>query len=472
MINQIYYLIRSLHNLYTVDRIIKNKFSQMANKEVFLCNSCGNDFPKWSGQCPVCKEWNTIKEFKTSKEKQFVSGEKQELISISSVNTEKKRISTAFLEFDRVLGGGLLSDSLTLLTGDPGVGKSTLSLQAAIEISSTNHVLYVSGEESEAQIASRAQRISDKKLDKFNLLSESNLENVIKTIAHKPELNLVVIDSIQTMYSSAISALAGSPTQVKYCAESLMHFFKQKNLACLLIGHVTKDGNFSGPQTLAHLVDTVLYLEGERYNDLRILRSTKNRFGSTSEIGVFSMNESGLVEIKNPSSVFLDGRLENAEGSVIFPSLEGTRPLLVEVQALSTWTNFGHPKRTASGVDINRLHIMLAVLQKHAGVKMDNMDVFVNVVGGLRVNDPALDLALVMAIYSSKTKKSLGSDIVCMGELGLSGEIRSVQNIEKRLKEAEKLGFKVAVLPKLKQKISTKLELKEVNSLTDALKIF
>ncbi len=441
-----------------------------------MCNNCGNDFPKWSGQCPLCKEWNTFKEIKIPntpmKNKKGEISESKTLKDIESIN---ERIITKINEFDRVLGGGIVKDSFILLTGDPGVGKSTLALQVASLVSQEKNVMYFSGEESPSQIADRAKRIllgEGKKtnLENLKISSENSLENILTTL-EKEKVELVVIDSIQTISSNSIPSISGSSSQVRFCTESLMYYLKKRGLACILIGHVTKGGDFAGPQTLAHLVDCVLYLEGDKYHQFRMLRGQKNRFGSTSEIGIFEMIENGLKEVKNPSEAFLEGRMENAEGSVIIPTIEGTRPFLIELQALTSWSNFGYPKRTASGIDLNRLNLMIAVLQKHGNQKLDSLDVFVNIVGGFKISEPAADLGLILAIASSKLKKNIPNDTIVLGEVGLSGEIRTVSHLEKRLKEAEKLGFKQAIIPNIKENIKTKIELKKVKTIGETLKL-
>lgn len=463
------------------------------SKTIFLCQNCGNDFPKWAGQCPACGEWNTLKEMSVSDDevKRKKSGSESILQSLTDVKLSDDRILSNIGEFDRVLGGGIVPDAFVMLTGDPGVGKSTLALQVALAIAEHKNVMYFSGEESVTQIAGRAQRLLQTELrtqsselretkniskqeslvipKSFALTSETSLENIFTTI-EKRDVDFIVIDSIQTLTSDEIPGVAGSASQVKYCAEALMQFLKKKGIACLLIGHVTKSGEFSGPQTLAHLVDVVLYLEGDRYHQFRMLRGQKNRFGTTSEIGVFEMEGNGLKEVSNPSKAFLEGRLENAEGSVIIPIVEGTRPFLVELQALTSWTSFGYPKRTASGIDMNRLHLMLAVLQKHGNQKMESLDVFINVVGGCKIDEPAADLGLLMAIASSKLKKTLPNDLIIIGEVGLSGEIRSVSHLEKRLKEAEKMGFTQAIIPS-SQKIESKIKLIPVKTIAAALKM-
>lgn len=450
----------------------------MKDKTVYMCQSCGNEFPKWAGQCSACSEWNTLKEFSFSSseitaKKQGKSIQKFSIQDIQN-NAEDSRIISGIHEFDRVIGGGIIPDSFILLTGDPGVGKSTLALQVAIKISKTKNVLYISGEESVNQVVSRVKRLEGEALMKtespynIHFASENNLENIFVTL-DTSKIDFVIIDSIQTIYSNTMPSVAGSSSQLRFCAEALMQYIKKRGFACLLIGHVTKDGNLAGPQTLAHLVDTVLYLEGDKYNVFRMLRGQKNRFGSTSEIGVFEMEGEGLKEVLNPSASFLEGRMANAEGSVIIPLIEGTRPFLVELQALSTKSNFGYPKRTASGVDINRLHLMLAVLQKHGNASLESMDVFVNVVGGYKISEPAADLGLILALASSKYKKPFTKNMFVCGEVGLSGEVRAVSHIEKRLQEAEKMGFTTAVIPYAKKKPQTKLRLFMIHTVKEAL---
>ncbi|PCI25752.1 DNA repair protein RadA [Candidatus Peregrinibacteria bacterium] len=440
------------------------------SKSVFFCSDCGNEFPKWVGQCSGCQAWNTIKEMKNVGAPKAKNTEGPQSLSLLTTPEKDERMTSGISEFDRVLGGGFLKDALILLTGDPGIGKSTLALQAALSYSQKQKVLYISGEESVSQISSRAFRISKKQSEngQLQVCPESNLENIL-TLAHKELPSLLIIDSIQTISSDNLPGVSGSVGQIRYCAEQIMHVIKKLQITCMLIGHVTKDGELSGPQTLAHLVDTVLYLEGDKYNQFRILRGQKNRFGTTDEIGVFEMKESGLQEITNPSECFLEGKQKNAAGSVILSTMEGSRPFLVELQALCAHSPFGYPKRTSSGMDINRVHIMLAVLQKHGGEKMESLDVFINIIGGLKIKEHAADLGLLVAIASSKRKWPIPDKLIILGEVGLSGEIRSIPFLEKRLKEAEKLGFTHAIIPQTKEKLSSKIKTSAFSHIADVL---
>jgi DNA repair protein RadA/Sms len=375
------------------------------------------------------------------------------------------RIKTDIPEFDQVLGGGIVPGSLILLGGDPGIGKSTIILQVASKIPDT---LYISGEESERQIQMRADRLGIKK--GIGLAAETNIDVVISTIlSEKPQL--AVIDSVQTMYSADIPGTPGSVSQLSLCASKLMNCAKENHIAIILIGHVTKEGNIAGPRVLEHLVDVVLYLEGDRFGSFRILRGVKNRFGSTNETGIFEMKEGGLEAVKNPSELMIAERAHQSSGSVIFPAMEGTRPLLVEIQSLTSATSFGYPKRTASGFDLNRLNLLGAVLQKRAGLNISTQDIYLNIAGGISVREPAADLAVAIAIASSFKNKPIPEDTVVFGEVGLAGEVRSVNNIEKRLLEAAKLGFKKAVVPKSKVTAPKGLTVFSVSSVKEALEI-
>jgi len=420
----------------------------MQTKTVYLCKECGYESSKWLGHCPVCNNWNTFTEdtisigdqrSSLSKSPRKMKIEAKTPSPLSSFNSTTKRISSGISEFDRVVGDGLVPGSLTLLSGEPGIGKSTLTLQIANKIARNYRVLLISGEESMPQISARNLRLgfNEKNLTAIN---EYNLETILETIK-KERPNLVIIDSIQVIASLDIPSTAGSINQVRYCTEEIMEVAKTLDIAVILIGHVTKDGTLAGPRVLEHLVDTVIHLEGDRFQQFRMLRAAKNRFGNCSEVGIFEMDEKGLKEVKNPSEQFLEGRIPNSIGSTITVAMEGTRPFLVEVQALVSVSPFGYPKRTANGFDINRLQILIAVLEKYGRLNLQNQDVFVNVVGGIRLSEPASDLAILMAIASSFLKKPISGTSVIFGEVGLSGELRKVSHSEKRKKEAGKLGF-------------------------------
>ena len=392
------------------------------------------------GKCPACNQWNTFFEEKqvtanTAKARQKTSAEAVKLNTVE--RKETTRIKTGVEELDRVLGGGFVNGSLTLLGGEPGIGKSTLILQICNSIKVEGKILYVSGEESAEQIKLRADRLGINN-DDILFLAETDIDSVQNSL-EKYDPKFVIIDSIQTMYSDEITSAPGSVSQVREITARVMQICKQKGITTIIIGHVTKDGSIAGPRVLEHMVDTVLYLEGERYFTYRILRGVKNRFGSTNEIGMFEMEGNGLVEITNPSTILISERNGNPAGSIITVSLEGTRPLLVELQALTTMSVFGLPRRNAIGVDYNRLTLLMAVLEKKANMQLGNQDVYLNVVGGIKVNEPALDLAMILAVASSFKNISIKEDVVAIGEVGLTGEVRSVNMIDKRIKEAEKL---------------------------------
>ena len=426
------------------------------NKTIFVCNECGYESAKWLGKCPACNSWNTFFEQKVVETKNSNNKIGNEKINTpqklnSYVASEKTRTSTGFGELDRVLGGGLVKGSLILLGGEPGIGKSTLILQICDKVKGEGNVLYVSGEESAEQIKLRADRLGINNED-ILFLGETNIDIVTQTILNiNPKL--VIIDSIQTMYSEEITAAAGSVSQVREITSQIMRVCKSRDITTIIIGHVTKDGTIAGPRVLEHMVDTVLYLEGERYFSYRILRGVKNRFGSTNEIGMFEMKEEGMTEILNPSDVLISERDDNPAGSCIVSCIEGTRPILVELQALTAQTVFGYPKRTANGIDFNRLALLVAVMEKKAGLNLGNQDVYLNVVGGLKINEPSIDLGIILVTASIFKNISIPKDVVIMGEVGLTGEVRRINFIEKRLKEAEKLGFKTCVIPESNKKV-------------------
>ena len=432
----------------------------MANirqKTAYLCSACGDDFPKWNGQCPSCKEWGTLSEFKTTRKKNNNRIDLKDSRSLNDVlNTNPgDRICTGINEVDRVLGGGLLAGSLILLGGNPGVGKSTLALHICSELD--RKALYISAEESEEQVALRAKRLNVKSENLF--LSGANELDGILNHLERIQPDLLIIDSIQTVMNSELDSLPGSPSQIRDCGQRLLETAKHRNVAILIVGHVTKDGTIAGPKMLEHMVDTVLYMEGDDRYDHRILRSEKNRFGATHEIGIFQMDEKGLSEVKNPSEMFLAERSIEVAGTSIYPSLEGTRPILVEVQALVSSANYGTPQRNVTGFDYKRLGMLIAVLEKRMGLAMGSKDVYVNLVGGFKVDDPALDLSIISSIASSTMDKPIDQKIILCGEVGLAGEVRSVNRLEYRLGEAAALGFDTAIVPVANMKNVDKMEL-------------
>ncbi len=421
-------------------------------KTAFFCKECGQESPKWMGQCPGCHAWNTMAEELVSNspiEKNKMRQNGNRVMKMSEISlTTQERISTGMEELDRVLGGGIVPGSLTLVGGDPGIGKSTLLLQMCRLLVNDKHpVLYISGEESPRQIKMRAERIGDFGEDMM-LFCETNLSIIEENIQQrKPEV--VIIDSIQTMYHEDISGSPGSVGQVRESTAVLLQIAKSLGISVFIVGHVTKEGMVAGPRMLEHMVDTVLYFEGDRHASYRILRGVKNRFGSTNEIGVFEMQAEGLAEVKNPSAYMLSGRPENASGTVATCSMEGTRPILLEVQALVSQTNFGIPRRQASGTDYNRVNLLMAVLEKRVGVPLGNCDAYVNIAGGMRIMEPAVDLGIGMAIVSSYYNIALDPNCVVIGEIGLSGEVRAVSMIEQRIAEAVKMGFTTCIFPKV-----------------------
>ena len=418
-------------------------------KTVFFCQNCGHEESKWLGQCPMCKEWNTFVEERVTMAKTAAVKDRKELraVPLSQVQTEaEERVSTHINELDRVLGGRIVPGSLILVGGDPGIGKSTLLLQVCRELARTEKkVLYISGEESLRQIKLRAQRMGEF-TEHLLLLCETNLELIRQAIEReRPET--VVIDSIQTMFSEEVGSAPGSVSQVREASNALMQLAKGLCITIFIVGHVTKEGTVAGPRVLEHMVDTVLYFEGDRHASYRILRGVKNRFGSTNEIGVFEMRQDGLREVKNASEFMLDGRPEHASGSVVACSMEGTRPILLEIQALVCESNLGIPRRTAAGTDYNRVNLLMAVLEKRIGYRLANYDAYVNIAGGIKINEPAVDLGIVMAIVSSYKNRPLDERTIVFGEVGLSGEVRAVSVPEQRVQEAKKLGFETCIMP-------------------------
>ena len=439
-------------------------------KKVYLCSACGDDFPKWNGQCPSCKEWGTLSDFTISKNK--IKRDIKDSYALNDIlkNEPAKRMNTSLAEVDRVLGGGLLPGSLILLGGSPGVGKSTLSLHICSELNQKS--LYFSAEESEEQVAIRARRLGIKTENLF-LSGESELNGIITHI-DRMEPKFVIIDSIQTTFNSDLDSLPGSPSQIKDCGQKFLEIAKSKNITILIVGHVTKEGTIAGPKMLEHMVDTVLYLEGDDRYDHRILRSSKNRFGATHEVGIFQMDESGLSEIKNPSEIFLEERNANVSGTSIYPSLEGTRPILIEIQALVTNANYNAPQRNVTGFNYKRLGMLIAVLEKRMGLAMGTKDIFVNLVGGLRIDDPAADLSIISAIASSTMDKFIEKDIILCGEVGLTGEVRSISRLNQRITEALSLGFKKAIVPSYSMKEKLKnvdMDLYPVKNVKETFKI-
>ena len=432
-------------------------------KSIFFCQNCGHEEAKWLGQCPACKEWNTFVEERidsgitkgTTVAARAVHEAK--VVPLTEVTADDDtRSETGIKELDRVLGGGIVPGSLVLVGGDPGIGKSTLLLQVCQRMAQMKKILYISGEESQAQIKLRANRMGNF-TSGLLLLCETNL-GIIRSVIEKERPELVVIDSIQTMYSEDLSSAPGSVSQVRESTNVFMQLAKGLCIPIFIVGHVTKEGTVAGPRVLEHMVDTVLYFEGDRHASYRILRAVKNRFGSTNEIGVFEMRQSGLVEVENPSEYMLSGKPENASGSVVACSMEGTRPILLEIQALVCRTNFGMPRRTAAGTDYNRVNLLMAVLEKRLGMSLGNCDAYVNIAGGIKMNEPAIDLGIVMALVSSYRNRPIDEKTIVFGEVGLSGEVRAVNMPEQRVAEAKKLGFETCILPEVSLKMVKEIQ--------------
>jgi len=446
----------------------------MKSKVLYICSECGYESPKWIGKCPDCGGWNTLAEevVTVSKTSKKVTQSYSAPVKLSSVSTTKDtRIKCGIGELDRVLGGGIVQGSLVLVGGEPGIGKSTILLQLIKSLEKNTSFFYVSGEESEKQLKMRADRLGIR--EDFYLLTETDINSVIKN-AQDLKPDILIVDSVQTMYNPDIASAPGTVSQVRDVTLSLMKLAKDNAVAVFLVGHVTKDGNLAGPKVLEHMVDCVLHFEGERHQSHRILRAVKNRFGSTNEIGVFEMTGEGLKEVKNPSSMMLDGRPEKTSGSTVICTLEGTRPLLAEVQALVSQTFFPAPRRMMTGADFNRVNMLIAVLEKRVGYNLSNQDIYVNMVGGIKIFEPAADLGIICAIASAFKNAEIPPDIAFLGEVGLTGELRAVVQLDKRLNELKKLGFKKCIVPESNKKglnIPEGLDIFYAKNVSSALKI-
>lgn len=447
-------------------------------KTVFYCTQCGNETPKWQGKCPACGAWNTLQEHierpaAPGRAKATPVGTGRKPRTIAEVDSgDEIRFSTGMGELDRVLGGGAVAGSLVLVGGAPGIGKSTLLLQICNALCKERSVLYISGEESERQLKLRAQRLGVAP-EKLYILAENRLSDILAaTEENQPDI--LIVDSIQTMYSDENESSPGSVSQVKDCTMSLMQLSKTEGITVFVVGHINKDGNIAGPKVLEHMVDCVLYFEGDPNTSYRLLRAAKNRFGSTNEIGVFEMLDSGLKEVPNPSQMLLEGRPEGASGTCVACVMEGTRPILAEVQALVSKTSFNVPRRTSDGFDFNRAALLLAVTEKRAGMKLSLFDAYINVIGGLRLDEPGADLSVVLAVASSYRDAAIADDLVAIGEVGLTGEIRAVSNMNQRLQEVARLGFKKVIIPKYgseKLEIPIDLEVYRVRNLREAIEV-
>lgn len=441
-------------------------------KTIFICDNCGSEYSKWQGKCLSCKEWNTLKEvpytFRINDQIERFSKERSVPWKLSRISLKnQERIKTGISEFDRTLGGGIVPGSIILLAGDPGIGKSTLLLQIAEGVKNS---LYISGEESIYQIKMRSLRIGSKGND-FLLFDEIDIERVIQ-ICEKEKPNLIIIDSIQSMHDPQTETSSGSVTQVKSCGLKLQQYAKLSGIPIIIVGHITKSGVVAGPKTLEHLVDAVLYLEGDKYHGQRIMRSVKNRFGSTGETGIFKMTSKGMAEVKNPSEIFLENSNADAIGSAITVGIEGTKAILFEVQALCPSSSFGYAKRTASGIDLSRVQLLSAVVSETTRTNLQTRDIYVNLVGGVKVKEPAIDLAVCTALISAAKKKKIDRNDVYIGEVGLTGEIREVSEIERRIREAAKAGFKKVYIPRTRSKFNSKrIKIQEVSVIGEIEKI-
>lgn len=447
-------------------------------KTKYVCQSCGYETAKWLGKCPECTKWNTfveeIDQKSTKKEVFIIDKSSSKPVSINSIESkEEERFTTDINELDRVLGGGIVKGSLVLVGGDPGIGKSTLLIQVSSNVANLGKtVLYITGEESESQIKMRAKRLGINS-ENLYIFAENNL-SIIESYLESVNPELIILDSIQTVFSPEISSAPGTVSQIKEGTSKFMKISKKMGISTFIVGHVTKEGSLAGPKLLEHMVDTVLYFEGERYNTYRLVRAVKNRFGSTNELGVFEMRDLGLVELDNPSKILISEKPKDVAGSVIISTVEGTRPMLLELQALVSPTSFGIPKRTSTGVDYNRVGMLLAVLEKRVGLQIQNQDVYINIVGGIKINEPSIDLGIAISVASSFRNIPIDEDIVVTGEVGLTGEVRAVSFIEKRIAECKKLGFKKIVVPRSNYDVvkETKgIEIWPVDNLRQAINI-
>lgn len=447
-------------------------------KLAYVCQSCGSVHPKWSGQCADCESWNSLleqagDELRAAKKTGYSGQRSEEAVNLNEIElVADQRTSSGVQEFDRVLGGGIVAGSAVLIGGDPGIGKSTILLQILGTISSTLSVLYITGEESLQQVAMRAKRLGLPQTE-IKALSETCVEDML-AVAKRQKPKVLVVDSIQTTHTEDLNSAAGSVSQIRECATKLVQYAKTNNVALFMVGHVTKEGALAGPRVLEHIVDTVLYFEGQTDNRFRLIRAVKNRFGAVNELGIFAMTDKGLKEVSNPSAIFLSHQGKARSGSVVMTSWEGSRPMLVEVQSLVDASALGNPRRVAVGIDANRLTICLAVLNRHGGVQTGDQDVFINVVGGVRVTETASDLALIFAVLSSLRDRPIPNDLIVFGEVGLSGEIRPVQGGVERLREAEKHGFRRAVVPEANAKHAklSEMKVKGIQHLQDAIDYF
>lgn len=447
-------------------------------KTKYVCQSCGYETAKWLGKCPECTKWNTfveeVDQKSTKKEVFIIDKSSSKPVSINSIESkEEERFTTDINELDRVLGGGIVKGSLVLVGGDPGIGKSTLLIQVSSNVASLGKtVLYITGEESESQIKMRAKRLGINS-ENLYIFAENNL-SIIESYLESVNPELIILDSIQTVFSPEISSAPGTVSQIKEGTSKFMKISKKMGISTFIVGHVTKEGSLAGPKLLEHMVDTVLYFEGERYNTYRLVRAVKNRFGSTNELGVFEMRDLGLVELDNPSKILISEKPKDVAGSVIISTVEGTRPMLLELQALVSPTSFGIPKRTSTGVDYNRVGMLLAVLEKRVGLQIQNQDVYINIVGGIKINEPSIDLGIAISVASSFRNIPIDEDIAVTGEVGLTGEVRAVSFIEKRIAECKKLGFKKIVVPRSNYEVvkDTKgIEIWPVDNLRQAINI-